>query len=132
MGSAAFTTAEIGRNSDVDVVTDPNAVLGIDTASNVHINSTETLVNTTNGFNQTVTVTVELRTSSTDRGDLVVNGENKGDQVSLSLSQDESANIQLAVPDDSSLVGKSAHFDIRASNSGLQVKAPNRSVPIKG
>ncbi|MFB6254908.1 MAG: hypothetical protein ABEI06_09885 [Halobacteriaceae archaeon] len=131
-GTLAFTTGSADRHPAVDVVSDPNATLGIDTAPDVHINATETLVNVTNDLGQQVTITIKLRKDSTDRGDLVVNGHNEGDQVSISVAQGETIDVQISVPDDSSLVGKTVNFDINGSATGLQVIALNRSVPIKG
>lgn len=130
--ATAFTTGNVDRNSAVDVVTDPEAALGVDSASAVYINTTSTLVNTTNRLDREATVTVSLRGSSADYADLVVNGNNEGDSVSLTLTEAETRTIDVAIPDNSSLVGQSVRFDVRASAPGLQVETNNRSAPIEG
>lgn len=130
--ATAFTIAGVDRSSAIDVASDGEATLGINPAQNVHINSTETLVNTTNRLGRPVTVTVALRSESTSRGDLVVDGQNMGDQVSLSLARGETTDVQISIADNSSLAETSIHFDVRASASGINVAANNRSVPVKG
>lgn len=130
--ATAFTTSDVDRGSDVDVVSDPDAALGVDAAPNVHVNSTDPLVNATNRLDRDGTVTVALRGNSTDYADLVVDGTNEGDSVSLALAQAETATVSVAIPDDSSLDGKSVHFDVRASTPGLEAETNNRSVPIDG
>lgn len=130
--ATAFTTGTVDRNSAVDVVSDPNAALAVDSAPAVHTNTTDPLVNATNHLDRDATVTVELREHSVDHGDLVVDGTNEGDRVSLTLAQAESVTVQIDVPGDGSLVGASVRFDVRASAPGLQVTSDNRSVPIEG
>ena len=128
----AFSTAAVDRPSSIDVTSDPEGTLGVDTAPSVHANSTDPLVNLSNHFGQTVTVTVELRSASADRGDLVMDGLNQGDRVSMTLGRGESAQIDVSVPDNSSLVGTSIRFDVRGAATGLRVSANDRSVPIDG
>lgn len=128
----AFTTGSVDRNSAVDVVSDSNAALGIDSAPAVHTNTTDPLVNVTNHLDRDATVTVELREHSVDHGDLVVNGHNEGDRVSLMLARAESVDVRIEVSDNSSLGGDSVRFDVHASATGLQVTSNNRSVPIEG
>lgn len=131
VGAGAFSTADVDRSSSIDVTSDASGALGVDTAPSVHINSTEPLVNLTNRLGRSATVTVELRSASADRGDLVVNGRNEGDRVSMTLDHGESVQIDVSVPDNSSLVGESIRFDVRGSATGLRVSANGRSVPIK-
>lgn len=130
--AGAFSTAGADRQSSIDVASDPEGALGVDTAVAVHVNSTERLVNVTNHLGREVTVTVELRSGSTDRGDLVVDGVNEGNRTSMTLGRGESLQVDVAVVDDSTLVGESIRFDVRGSTAGLRVSANDRSVPIEG
>ena len=130
--SGAFSTVDVDRSSSIDVASDPAGVLGVDVANSVAVNSTERLVNVTNRLGRATTVTVELRSASADRGDLVVGGRNEGDRVSTTLDRGESVRVDVSVPDDGSLVGESIRFDVRGSATGLRVSANDRSVPIEG
>ncbi len=132
VGAGAFSTAGLDRAPSIDVTSDSDGALGVDAAPSVHTNATEPLVNLTNRLGRTATVTVELRAASTDRGDLVVNGQDEGDRVSVTLDRGESARIDVSVPDDGSLVGESIRFDVRGSATGFRVSVNNRSVPIEG
>lgn len=132
IGAGAFSTADVDRQSSIDVASDPEGALGVDTATAVHVNSTERLVNLTNRLGRETTVTVELRSGSKDRGDLVVDGVNEGNRTSRTLGPGESVQIDVSVPDDGSLVGESIRFDVRGSATGLRVSANDRSVPIEG
>ena len=129
--ATAFTTGLVDRQSAVDVVSDRDGALQVDTADHVQINSTTSLVNTTNRLGQSITLTITLRSETADRGDLVVDGVNHGDQVSLSLVRAETTNVGISVPDDESLVGTDIRFDVRASASGIKVSATDRRVPIE-
>lgn len=131
LGTAAFTTGSLDRASDVDVAADTDGVYGIDLSSAVHTNSTERLVTLTNRLDRDVTVTITLDSASTDRGDLVVGGVNEGNQTSFTLASGNSQRIDVAVPDDDSLVGTTIVFHAEASADGLYVSAENRTVPIE-
>lgn len=128
--AASFTSGYADRGSAVSVASDDNAVLRLDTASEVTINGTSDLVNVTNGLGQTVTLTVSIRSDSTGEGDLVVDGTNYGDEVSLSLADGATETIRVEVPDDSTLTDEVLYFHVKASDPGLEVTANNRSVPI--
>ncbi|WP_435066892.1 hypothetical protein [Haloplanus sp. C73] len=129
--TTAFTTGDVDRSSAVDVVTDPEAALGVDSATAVHTNSTDPLVDTTNRLDRATTVTVSLRDNSTSYADLVVDGTNEGDSISLSLGRGDAARVSVVLPDDESLVGSTVRFDVSASASGLHVSATDRRVPIE-
>lgn len=131
LGTAAFTTGSVDRNSAVDVAADTDGVYGIDLSSAVHTNSTERLVTLTNRLDRDVTVTVTLDADSTDRGDLVVDGTVAGNQTSFTLAAGSSQRVDVEVPDDDSLVGTSIAFHAEASADGLYVSAENRTVPIE-
>lgn len=130
--SAAFSTAAGDRASSVDVTTDDSGAHTLDTAGSVHVNSTEPMVNVTNRLGRSTTVTVSLADNSTHMGDIVVDGVNESDQASFSLSSGDTKRVKLDVPDDSSLVGETVYFHVNASDEGLEVSAPDRSVPIEG
>lgn len=130
-GAGAFTTGAVDRSSTVDVTNDTAGVYGIDTATAVHVNATEPLVTLTNNFGRDVTVTVELRSDSTGKGDLVVGGTTYGDRVSFGLAAGDSRTVDVAVANDSTLAGETVYFHARASASGLYVTANDRGVPIQ-
>lgn len=128
--AASFTHGEASRSAAVSVASDGNAPLRIDTASAVTINDTSDMVNVTNGLGRGVTLTVSIRSDSTDEGDLVVDGTNYGDQVSVSLADDATETVRVSVPDNDSLTDEVLYFHVTASAQGLEVNANDRSVPI--
>ena len=130
-GAAAFTAATVDRQSSVDVAADADGLYGLDTATAVHTNATERLVTVTNRLDRAVTVTVTLDAASTAHGDLVVDGVTHGDQASFTLAAGDSRRVDIAVPDDGSLVGETVSFRAEASAAGLSVSAENRSVTIE-
>ncbi|PSQ16740.1 hypothetical protein BRD00_09960 [Halobacteriales archaeon QS_8_69_26] len=78
-----------------------------------------------------MTVTVALRSNSTNLGDLVVDGTNHGNEVTFTLGESGTESVKLSVPDDDSLVGETVYFHVNASASGLDVSATDRSVPVE-
>lgn len=131
LGTAAFTTGSLDRSSTVDVAADTDGIYGIDRSNAVHTNATERLVTLTNRLDREVTVTITLDADSTDRGDLVVDGTTEGDQASFTLTGGASQRVDVAVPDDDSLVGLDIAFHAEESADGLYVSAENRTVPIE-
>lgn len=130
--SAAFSTATTDRAASANVTTDESGAHTLDIAGSVHINATDPMVNVTNRLGDSVTITVTLTENSTAKGDLVVDGVNESDQASFSLSTGDTKRVELDVPDDSSLVGETVYFHVNASGGGIDVSAPDRSVPIDG
>jgi hypothetical protein len=128
--AASFTEGHAPRGSDVAVASDENAALRLDTASAVYINETSDLVNVTNNLGREVTVTVTIRNDSTSKGDLVVDGTNRGNETSISLADGATETVRVEVPDDSSLTDEVLYFHVTATDPGLEVTANNRSVPI--
>lgn len=130
--SAAFSTATTDRAASANVTTDGSGAHTLDIAGSVHVNATDPMVNVTNQLGDSVTVTVTLTENSTGKGDLVVDGVNENDQASFSLSTGDTKRVELDVPDNSSLVGETVYFHVNASGGGIDVSAPDRSVPIDG
>jgi hypothetical protein len=87
-------------------------------------------VNVTNNLGREVTVTVTIRNDSTSKGDLVVDGTNRGNETSISLADGATETVRVEVPDDSSLTDEVLYFHVTATDPGLEVTANNRSVPI--
>lgn len=129
-GSASFDTAQVDRNGAVDVVDDVSAVHGLDTADAVHVNATEPLVNVTNRLDTDVTVTVTLRDDSTHIGDLVVDGTVVGNETSFALAAGATKAVEIEIPNDSTLDTETVYFHVNASGDGIEVTAPDRSVPV--
>lgn len=132
LGSGASSAGEVPRGTGVNVTDDPNGVHALDVAGAVHTNSTDPLVTVTNRLGRSVTVTVALRSDSTDVGDLVLDGTNHGDAVSFALGGGATQTVELSVPDDGSLVGRTVYFDANASDAGLVVTATDRNATVEG
>lgn len=130
--STAFRTGETHRGATADVSIDESGAHTLDTTQAVHINATEPLVNVTNRLGQDVTVTVTLADGSTDIGALVVDGVSEGDVATFTLIAGATQTVDLDIPDDESLVGRTVYFHVAASATGLDVNATNRSAPVNG
>ncbi len=128
--TAAFDSADASRSTDADVVSDPDAIHSLDVAPAVHINSTDPLVNVTNYFGQSVTVTVTLRDDSQHLGDLVVDGNNTGNESVFTLGETETKTVKIEIPDDSTLTTETVYFHVNGSARGLTVTAQDRSAPV--
>lgn len=129
--ATAFSTGDAARETTADVTTDGSGACSLDAAAAVHVNSTERLVTVTNHLGRPVSVTVTLRDDSTHLGDLVVDGTTAGDTASFDLPESESQRVDIDVPDDSSLDGETVFFHVEATDSGLDVAATDRSVPVE-
>lgn len=132
MATASFTVGDAGRSSAVNVTSDELGAHSLDVAPSVHVNSTDPLVNVTNRLGQDVTITVMLRDDSEHIGDLVVDGTEVGNETSFTLTEGTTRTVELEIPDDSSLSTETVYFHVNASASGLEVTAPDRSVPVDG
>lgn len=128
--TASFTHGELPRNSNVDVTTDINAAHTLDTAQAVSINDTSRLVNVTNHLGRSVTITITIRSDSTHIGDLVVDGVARGNETTFDLGRDATENVQIRIPDDSSLTDENVYFHVKAKASGLSVSAPDRQASV--
>lgn len=131
LSTAAFSTADVDRQTATDVVDDGNGAHALDVASAVYVNSTSTLVTVTNRLGRSATVTVTLRDDSTHVGDLVVDGATAGNQTSFDLAAGDSQSVKIDVPDDDSLVGETVYFHVDAADPGLDVSASDRSTTVE-
>lgn len=130
-GSASFDTAQVDRNGAVNVTDDASAAHALDTADAVHVNATEPLVNVTNRLGTDVTITVALRDDSTHIGDLVVGDTVPGNETSFGLAAGATKTVELNISDDSTPSTETVYFHVNASGDGIEVTAPDRSVPVK-
>lgn len=128
--ASGFTSADATRHSTAAVVSDDAGAHGLAVNDSVRVNATDRLVTVTNNLGREVTVVVDLDPDSQDVGDLVVDGSNTGDTATFVLPVGDSKRISIDVPDDSSLDGRDAVFDVTADDTGLWVNASNRSVPV--
>lgn len=128
--AGSFTTSSVSRGSSLDVVSDPEGSHALDTAASVTVGQTNRLVNVTNNLGTDVTVTVRLRSDSTGKGDLVVDGVEEGDEASFALAADGSQSVDINVTSDQTLDGERIYFHVNASNSGLTVESPDRYTSI--
>ncbi|MBP1986008.1 hypothetical protein [Halolamina salifodinae] len=129
-GSASFDTAQVDRNGAVNVTDDASAAHALDTADAVHVNATEPLVNVTNRLGTDVTVTVGLRDDSTHIGDLVVGDTVAGNETSFGLAAGATQTVEIEIANDSTLSTETVYFHVNASGNGIEVTAPDRSVPV--
>ncbi|WP_336024641.1 hypothetical protein [Halobellus salinisoli] len=130
MGTASFSTSDTPRENVVNVTSDESAAHSLDVASAVHINATDPLVNVTNRLEEDVTVTVTLRSDSTQIGDLVVDGTNDGNETTFTLAEQNTQTVKIMIPDDTSLTTETVYFHVSATAPSLEVSAPDRNAPV--
>lgn len=129
--AASYSTGAVDRGASIGVTDDPQAILGLDTASGVRIGHTDQLVVVTNNLDSAATVTVTLSDDSATKADLVVDGVNVGDEYTADLNQSESSTVDVSVGNDTSYVGESIVFDASADGTTTDAVAPNRSATIE-
>lgn len=128
--ASSFSTARVDRGSTFNVVADSEASHNLDIASSVTVGQTTRLVTVTNNFGTDVTIDIQLRSDSTDKGDLVIDNVTVGDGSSFSLPAGGSQVVDITVASDSTLDGKEIYFHVNASASGLTANAPDRNVSV--
>jgi hypothetical protein len=129
--AASYSTGDVGREASLGVADDPQAILGLDTASGVRIGHTDRLVVVTNNLDGAATVTVTLSGDSATKADLVVGGSNAGDEYTVDLNRFESSTVDVSVGNDTSYVGESIVFDTSADGIDIDAVATNRSAQIE-
>jgi hypothetical protein len=129
--AASYSTGDVGRGASVGVTDDPQAILGLDTASGVRIGHTDQLVVVTNNLDGAATVTVTLSDDSATKADLVVDGSNVGDEYTADLNRLESSTVDVSVGNDTTYVGESIVFDVSADGTDIDALATNRSASIE-
>ena len=128
--AGAFRNSTLSRTSSADVVSDADAIHGLNQARAVHINSTDPLVNVTNRFESSVTIMVSLRADSTSIGELVLDGSSTGSEAVFNLNSGETKTVSIAIPDNTSLAEETVYFSVDASAPGFTVTATDRHVPV--
>lgn len=128
--AGSFSTAGLTRGSTLDVVSDSEGTLNLDTAQSITVGRTSRLVNVTNDLGIDVTIVVQLRSDSTENGDLVVDGVTHGDRVSFPLAAGSTQSVDVNVTSDQTLDGERIYFHVDASGTGLTVEAPDRYTSI--
>lgn len=128
--AGSFSTASLSRGSTLDVVSDSEGSHNLDAAQSVTVGQTDRLVTVTNNLGTDVTIVVRLRADSTEKGDLVVDGETYGDEASFSLAAGSTQSVDINVTSDQTLDGERVYFHANASGTGLAVKAPDRYTEI--
>lgn len=132
LGSGATSAADLGRTTGTNVTGDETGAHALDVAAAVQVNRTDPLVNVTNRLGRSVSIEVTLRADSTDIGDLVVGGTDRGNGTSFTLSAGATETVAIDVPDDGSLAGRTVYFHANASDGGLTVSATDRSTQVEG
>lgn len=128
--AASFTHGAVPRGANADITMDESGALALNVADAVSANDTSDLVGVTNHLGRDVTVTVTLRSDSTDEGELVVDGTTVGDEASITLSQGANETVRIKIPGNSSLTDETVYFHVSASEPGLTANARDRSAPI--
>lgn len=124
---SSFTLVGLDRGVGLDSVSDAKGVIALVVSSAVDIDSTNQLVNVTNNRDESVDVTIALDSSATDVGDLVVDGVDQGDSATFSLAPGGLETVELTVPADCSLGGRSVPFDASAADAGFTFNASRSS-----
>ena len=128
--SSLFTSISLPRESTSDVVTDPNAVIGIENTQ-VGTGTTRTMSTLTNQFRQSTSLTIRLTGSSADHATLYVGEVDHGDSATLnSIPTGGNESVSAAVKCRDSLVGGSLTYEIDASGPGINGSIQDRSVSI--
>lgn len=125
-----FDTATLERQPAADVVADESGVVSLDVAADLHTGETERLVNTSNGLDRSVTVTVSVTGDATGYGHLVIDGNDVGDSETYTLSSGGSERIDFDTDCDSSLVGDDVTFSVDVDADGITGRA-SRAVTIE-
>lgn len=126
MNSAILVTkGDMARDAAVPVVDDLNGKLALDIVDSVNPNGGyRELMDVTNRFSRTITVTVSLQVSSD--GVLRDNEDESGvDSVTLDLAPGEQLQVDID-PNDNLNSGYEIYFDVTATATGLTVEAHDR------
>jgi len=124
--SASFSMGDTARGSEINVADDPSAVLGLDNHSAMQTGETCKLVDVTNGFDTTVTVTVTLRADSEKYGNLTLGSGREGNETSFSLEADATQRVGLETKNESSFDGDDVYYHVNATATSLDVVAMDR------
>ncbi|WP_226479675.1 hypothetical protein [Natrinema amylolyticum] len=124
--STSFSTGDTARESGITVVDDPSAVLGIDNHLTMQTGETCKLVDVTNRFDTTVTVTVTLRTDSEKYGNLTLGNGREGNETSFSLRADSTQRVGLETKNESTYDGDNVYYHVDATATDLDIVATDR------
>ncbi len=127
--AASFSTAGVDRGVSAGVTDDPNAILGLAISQSVTLGTTDDLVVVTNDLGSDATVTVTLRSDSTGKGDLSVNGVT-GDEVSFDLAAGSSQRVDVVVSADPAYADTQLYFHVSADTAGLDGTVTDRQTTI--
>ncbi|NHN46906.1 hypothetical protein G9464_04755 [Halostella sp. JP-L12] len=128
--SASFDTGSVGRGSGIAVADDGNAILGLSNHSALKTGETCKLVNVTNRFDRSVTVTVALREDSEKYGNLTLGNGREGNQTSFSLGTGISRTVGLETDNESAYDGDDVYFHANATGDGVRAVATDRHSTI--
>lgn len=120
------TTGQLEREATVDVAADDYGVLALDVAQSVRNNRIDPLVNVTNNYELSVSVTVTLQNGND--GDLYLDGTNVGDEATFTLG---SGNLQTVEFEADTSAGSTVYFDVTGSAADLDVTALDRTTNVK-
>lgn len=125
--AASFSTGTLDRDASVDVVSDPDGVLGLEIATSVSKNQQDWLANVTNNFETTVTVTISLPNND---GTLYFGGDS-GTTVSASLGPGTMETAEIDV-DNNLQSGDVVEFTITATGTGVEANADRTTTVESG
>jgi len=128
--ATSFTDATLQRSAGVDVVNDQEGIYSLKTATNVSVGTTSNLVRISNTRTTTeVTATVELQ-NPPNGVELVVNNTSYGGSATVTIDPDATQQVELTVPDDSTLDGTTIHYTVDVSGTGVVMSNAEREVTI--
>lgn len=127
--AASFSIAGIDRGTAAGVTDDPNAILGLTVSQSVTLGTTDDLVVVTNDLGSDATLTVTLRSDSTGKGDLSVNGVT-GDEVSFDLAAGSSQRVDVVVSADPAYADTQLYFHVSADSSSVDGTVTDRQTTI--
>jgi len=123
---ASFTVADVDRSSDVAVVGDGNATVGLNPAASVSTGTSEQVLDVTNRFGDRLNLTVALVNGSSSDATLSMAGES-GDSVTAALASGESARVDADVACDAAPL----NVAVGATNGSFEFDA-ERVVDVTG
>lgn len=123
---ASFGIGSVDRPSDVAVVGDANATVGLDPAASASAGESSQVLNVTNRFGERLAVTVALADGSGGDATLSMAGE-RGDSVTAALAAGESVRVDASVDCDAAPL----HVAVGATSGSFEFDA-DRVVDVTG
>lgn len=122
--SRAFSSVSGGRTVNIGTASDENALLGLFVYDPVEVNKTDPLVDVTNNFSETLTVTVALNDCT--QGSLESPSGDTGCSAQAAVDPGNTGTWQITT-DNQVADGTTISFDVSGTGATTEVTAPGRS-----